>query len=121
MKRLLILFAAIAGFSISSFAEKDYEVLWVLNNKSTFNTVTDYVQASPNQQALMKNIFYDSAEKLKDALIENDQQAAEKALYFNLVNVKSVLTVDQYKKYLTILNATIHNQQDKYLALSKNK
>lgn len=121
MKRLLILFVAIVGFSISSFAERDYEVLWVLNNKSTFNTVTDYVQASPNQQELMKSIFYDSAEKLKEALIDNDKDAAEKALYFNLVNVKSVLTVDQYKKYLTILNATIHNQQDKYLALSKSK
>jgi len=116
MKRLLILFAAVLGFGISSYAQNDYEVLWVLNNNTTFNTVTSYVEASPNQKESLRDIFYDSAEKLKDAMIANDKEAAEKALYFNLANVKSVLSVDQYKKYLTILNATIHNQQNLFVA-----
>lgn len=116
MKRLLILFVAVLGLSISSFAQNSYDVLWVLNNNSTFNAVANYVQASPSQKESMKDIFYDSAEKLKQAMIDNDKEAAEKALYFNLANVKSVLSGKQYKKYLTILNATINNQQDKYMA-----
>ncbi|HMM03087.1 MAG: hypothetical protein ACK5KN_13370 [Dysgonomonas sp.] len=111
MKRLSILFVAILAFSISSFASNDYEVLWVLNNKSTFNTVTDYVQASPAQKEQLGNIFYDSAERLKNALQDNDKEGAWKALAFNLANTKSVLSAQQYRKYLAILNATYQQTQ----------
>jgi hypothetical protein len=90
MKRLLILVVAVLGLGASSYAQNDYDVLWVLNNKSTFETVAEYVNATSNQKEYMRAIFYDSTEKLKSALIDNDKEAAEKALFFNLANVRSV-------------------------------
>lgn len=116
MKRLLILVVAVLGLSASSYAQNDYDVLWVLNNKSTFESVAEYVNATSNQKEYMRAIFYDSTEKLKSALIDNDKEAAEKALLFNLANVRSVLSEKQYRKYLTILNTTINDQQGKYMA-----
>ena len=77
MKRLLILVVAVLGLGASSYAQNDYDVLWVLNNKSTFETVAEYVNATSNQKEYMRAIFYDSTEKLKSALIDNDKEAAE--------------------------------------------
>ncbi|MDU1889433.1 MAG: hypothetical protein E6767_01980 [Dysgonomonas sp.] len=112
MKRLSVLFTALLAFGLSSFASNEYNVLWVLNNQTTFNNVANYVDASSEQKQQLSEIFYDAAERLKNALIKNDQNAAMDALYFNLANAKAILSTDQYKKYLTILNKTYIEQQD---------
>ena len=54
MKRLLILVVAVLGLGASSYAQNDYDVLWVLNNKSTFETVAEYVNATSNQKEYMR-------------------------------------------------------------------
>lgn len=111
MKRLSILVMAIIAFSVSSFASGEYNVLWTLNNKKTFNTITDYVGATPEQNQELRSIFYASAERLRNALVENNKSDAEKALNFNLAKAKEVLKAEQYRKYLQILNVTYNEQR----------
>ncbi|MBB4036074.1 hypothetical protein GGR21_001975 [Dysgonomonas hofstadii] len=118
MKRLSILLVAIVAFSISSFAQQgigeQYNVLWVLNNTSTANDIAKYVNASPEQAQEMNNIYYASVQRLTEALTSNSKEKAENALYFNIANVKAVLTPTQYRKYLAILNKTFYSQQVKF-------
>ncbi|MDH6307661.1 putative membrane protein [Dysgonomonas sp. PFB1-18] len=123
MKRLSILFAAVLLFSISSYAQNgdEYNVLWSLNQKTTQNTVTDYVKASPEQSEQLQKIFYDSTQLLVNALTDNSKNDARKALYYNIANAKSVLSQKQFKKYLEILNITYHQQQENFTSMVDNK
>jgi len=118
MKRLSILLVAIVAFSVSSFAQQgigeQYNVLWVLNNTSTAKDIAKYVSASSEQAQAMDNIYYASVQRLTEALTDNNKEKAEEALYFNIANVRSVLTPAQYRKYLTILNKTFYSQQAKF-------
>lgn len=104
MKKLSILVMAVFAFSVSSYASGEYNVLRSLNNGVALDNVSEYVKANPEQKDKLEDIFYQSAAKLSDALIESDKEAAEHALLFNLANVKHVLSPEQYRKYLTILN-----------------
>lgn len=123
MKRLSILFAAVLLFSISSYAQDgdEYNVLWSLNQKSTQGTVTDYVKASPEQSEQLQKIFYDSTQLLVNALTDNNKNGAQKALYYNIANVKSVLSQKQFRKYLEILNMTYHEQQESFTSMVDKK
>lgn len=104
MKRLSILVIAFIAISVSTFANGGYNVLWSLNNRDTFNSVTEFIGATPKQSEELKDIFYSSTMRLQDALVENSNTEAQKALDFNLANAKSILTPEQYRKYLQILN-----------------
>lgn len=114
MKRLSILVMAIVAFSVSTYASSEYNVLWSLNNKKTFEAISSYVGTTPEQEKELRNIFYASSERLRDALVENDKEEAEKALNFNLANVKVILEADQYRKYLKILNITYNQQRQAF-------
>jgi len=111
MKRLSILILAVVAFSISSYASGEYNVLWSLNNDKTFNAITDFVKTTPEQNSELRDIFYNSTERLKEALTNNDKVKAEKALDFNLANAKAILNAEQYRKYLQILNTTYYQQR----------
>lgn len=111
MKKLSLIIIAVLGFSISSFASDDYKVLPLLTEKSTFTKVVDYVRADYDQRKEIEAIINDSASRLEYALEEGDAKAAERALYYNLANVKSVLTSSQYKKYLSALNIALYQQE----------
>ena len=41
--------------------------------------------------------------------------AAENALYFNLGNVKIVLSEEQYRKYLILINLSVNNKIEHYV------
>jgi len=112
MKKLSILLVVMLAFSVNSFAKggDEYSVLWVLNNRVVSQQISDYVQATPEQAQVMEDINYASVQRLTDALTENDKDEAQKALYFNIANVKSVLSKKQYRKYLEILNKTYYQQ-----------
>lgn len=108
MKKLSVLLIAILAFSINSFAKQgnEYNALWALKNRAVADKISDFVKATPDQKDQLSDIYYISVQRLTDALSENDAIAAENALYFNIANVKAVLSKDQFKKYLEILNKT---------------
>ncbi|NDV77428.1 hypothetical protein [Dysgonomonas sp. 511] len=112
MKRLSILLVAILAFSAGSYAVNgnEYNVLWTLNNRSVSQKVSDYVGATPAQTQVLNEIFYASVQRLTDALVEGDKTEAQRALIFNIANVKAVLSKQQFRKYLEILNKTYQQQ-----------
>ena len=107
---------AILAFSVSSFASNEYNVLWVLNDRTTFNEVAEFIDADYEQKQQLSEISFDSTQRLKEALVENNKDAAMKALYYNLANAKSILSPTQYKKYLSILNTTYKKQLEVFSA-----
>lgn len=114
MKKLFISAIAILAFSSVSFAS-DYEFMTKLNNEQTFKGLSRYINADYDQRSALKYIFNET-EKKKDAVEKQIAEGKatskdlEKVLYFNLANVKAVLSETQYRNYLVVLNMTQNNK-----------
>lgn len=114
MKKLFISAIAILAFSSVSFAS-DYEFMTKLNNEQTFKGLSRYINADYDQRSALKYIFNET-EKKKDAVEKQIAEGKatskdlEKVLYFNLANVKAVLSEKQYRNYLVVLNMTQNNK-----------
>lgn len=114
MKRLFILVAAIFSLSAASFAsDGEYAFLSKLTEKEKFDGLANYLQADFEQQRYLKEIFALSNKKLEAASVDGviSNEDLQKALAFNLANTKSVLSREQYKKYLIMLNITTNNSK----------
>lgn len=122
MKRLFIL--AVALFSLSSIsfaADGNYAFLSKLNEKEKFNGLVNYLGADYEQQRYLKEIFELSSQKMEKASrsgADSDKEV-KRALAFNLANTKSVLSAEQYKKYLIVLNMTSINSNNSALVAEK--
>ncbi len=115
MKKVLVSVALFAVmFSANIFAQSNYDVFYKLNEKSTFNSMVRYLQADYSQASDLQYVFTLTEKKLKAA--KDNSVNTEKALRFNLANVKAVLSPEQYRKYLTVLNLSVQNQEVTYFA-----
>lgn len=115
MKRLFILAVAIFSLGTASYASNgEYAFLSKLTEKGRFDGLVSYLQADFEQQRYLKEIFELSSKKLQSANVDGQVSEADvqKALAFNLANTKSVLTREQYKKYLVMLNITTNNSKN---------
>lgn len=119
MKKIVVSVVAFLAVAMSSFADNKYDVLIKLNEPNTINAVARYLGVGFNEKDQLKYIFSASETKVKRALAANDEKAAEKALIFNLANVKAVLSQEQYQKYLTLLNVTAHNNSSTNLMVKE--
>ncbi len=122
MKRLFIF--AVALFSLSSVtfaADGEYAFLSKLNEKEKFDGLANYLEADYQQQMYLKEIFELSSQKMEKASksSENSEKEVQKALAFNLANTKSVLSDEQYRKYLIVLNMTSNNSNNSLLLAEK--
>lgn len=120
MKKLFISAIALLAFSSMSFAS-DYEFMNKLNNETTFKSLSRYIKADYDQRSALKYIFSET-EKKKD-IVEKEiaegkatNHDMDKVLYFNLANVKAVLSPDQYRDYLVVLNMTQNNRTAELLS-----
>jgi hypothetical protein len=113
MKKILIVVLGLVVSATSAFAldTNKYGVFSILNNESTFYGLVSYLDVDNSQAKELDIVFSMTEDKMASALKENNEVAAEKAMYFNLGNVKSVLSEKQYKKYLAIINATVNNSK----------
>jgi len=113
MKKILIVVLGLVVSATSAFAldTNKYEVFSILDNESTFYGLVSYLDVDNNQVEKLDIVFSMTEEKMASALKENNEVAAEKAMYFNLGNAKCVLNEGQYKKYLAIINATVNNSK----------
>lgn len=118
MKKNLGLAIMAVLFASNSFAIglNESKVFNKLNNPSTVNSLSRYLNVSDEQKEQLINIFELTNIKLNDALNKEDELAAEKAVWFNLGNVKTILTDVQYRKYLTTINLTINSTNDELFA-----
>ncbi len=108
---------AIAGATAAQTMElNDYKVLNKLNNETTFNSLIRYLEANEDQIDQLKYVFTLTERKLEYANKKTSLVAAEKALMFNLGNAKYILTEEQYRKYLRVLNVSRYSIYDEYMA-----
>ena len=111
----MIMLASVS-FSASALELNEYKVFNRLNNESTQKSLARYLQASEAQAEMLKTVFEQTGNKMKHAIENENEIAAEKAMWFNLANAKSILTPAQYKKYLVALNLTVHSRNYEVLA-----
>ena len=118
MKKIVLsaLFAlAVYG---NSFAMElnDYKVFSKLNNEATLKSLMRYLNASEEQHEQLRYLFELTERKVKTAVNKADELEAEKALFFNLGNAKYMLSEEQYKKYLVVLNLTVAGNDEVLVA-----
>ena len=112
MKKFILSLVAVFAVSVSSFATVNNNVNTNrMNNK--MDKMGSYLQMDGYQTSVIKSATI----KLQDALQQVCQETNEetktleikKAVEKNLKQTSRVLTIDQYKKYLRILNSTLQN------------
>lgn len=120
MKKIVILVAiAIATLGNAHAMElNEYRVFYKLNDISTFNSLVRYLDASDEQAEQLNYIFDMTERKLNYANKKASTVAAEKAMMFNLGNAKYILSSEQYRKYLIVLNVSRFSEYD---TLAENK
>lgn len=121
MKKILVIVMVLLAGASSTYAINpgDYEVFYKLNDNSTFKGLVRYLNADNEQAENLKYVFTVAENEMKTALSSENEANAEKAMNFNLGNVKNILTEYQYKKYLTIINLTISNRYNEVLITEK--
>lgn len=118
MKKIILTALVVLAVYSNSFAMElnDYKVLSRLNNESSLRSLARYLKANETQREQLAYIFELTQKKIDSALTREDKVAAQKALYFNLGNMKHLLTDKQYKQYLVVLNLTVSGNYDVYIA-----
>jgi len=118
MKKVLVVFLVAISFTTGVFAENNdkYDIFIKMNNQKTFNGLVSYLKADYSQTEKLGLVFSMTEQKLKSALKKDNVNEAEKVIFFNLGNVKLVLSEEQYKKYLVIINLSVNNKKDTYIA-----
>jgi hypothetical protein len=112
-KILVILVIALAGISSASSMElSEYKVFYKMNESSTFRSLMKYLDASQEQAYQMSYVLNQTERKLNYANRKESLDAAERAMFFNLGNAKSILSKEQYRKYLIILNISRFSEYD---------
>lgn len=119
MKKLFVLAVAVFAYASSVNASNDLGFMTQLNEKNTFSSVMKYIQADSSQSELMKIVMEKSAEKINAALASGDDTAMNAAVNFNLANAKYILSHDQYRKYVTLINITKNNRAENHVILAE--
>lgn len=121
MKRiLLVMILAVVGMTASYSMElREYNVLYKVSDRNTFRALVKYLNADEQQELQLRYIFSLTERKLNYANKKESVIDAEKALMFNLGNAKHILTPDQYRKYLIVLNVSKHSNYEEYIAVNK--
>ena len=112
MKKVLVL--AMVVFATSAFALNpgNYKAVYKLNNESTFNALARYLDVDESQADQLKYVFELTENKMRSALKSDNEAAINKAMSFNVGNARYILSDDQYRKYLVILNLSVNNNQE---------
>ena len=120
MKKIFSLLVILVAFGTSVFGlnQNKYNVFYQLNNTITFNSLVSYLDVDNDQANDLKSMFSITENKLKSASEINSDSYSERAMFYNLVNAKSILSEDQYKKYLIMLNASTNNEKVTLIALN---
>jgi len=118
---MLVIIMVLAANATSTFALNpvDYEVFYRINSNSAFKGLVHYLNADGEQAESLKLVFSMAEDKMRSALKTENEVAAEKAMNFNLGNTKKILSPEQYRKYLTIINLSVNNNYDEVLLTEK--
>lgn len=115
MKKVLVLVMVACASSVFAINPDNYKAVYKLNNEPTFNALVRYLNADETQADQLKYVFQLTENKMRTALKTDNDAAADDVLLFNVGNAKYILTDDQYRKYLTVLNLSVHNGSQEFL------
>lgn len=119
MKKVLVMVVVAFATLTSAYALdfNEYKVFNKLNNEKTFKSLNRYLKLNDCQQVNLRTEFMLTTEKLKQAELNENETAVQDVITANLVNLKEILTPEQYDKFVVALNATIDNVREvQYLA-----
>jgi len=116
MKKVLVFVMVAFATSVFAINPSNYKTIYKLNNEPTFNALVRYLNANDTQADQLKYVFELTENKMRSALkSENDVEAVDNVLLFNVANAKYILSDNQYRKYLVVLNLSINNENDEFL------
>ena len=116
MKKVLVLVMVVFATSAFAINPTNYKAVYKLNNETTFNSLVRYLNADDTQAEQLRYVFELTENKMKSALKSDNEAAADKVLMFNVGNAKYILSDNQYKKYLTVLNLSVNNESGELLS-----
>jgi len=115
MKKVLVLVMVVFATSAFAINPTNYKAVYKLNNETTFNSLVRYLNADGTQAEQLRYVFELTENRMKSALKSDNELAADKVLMFNVGNAKYILSDNQYKKYLTVLNLSVNNESEELL------
>ncbi len=90
----------------------EYKVFYKLNNEVTFKSLNRYLKLEEGQQIKLKDKFALLENDIKVALNEGNAEAAELSMNEGLEYLRSVLSEEQFDKFVLALNATINYSRE---------
>ena len=115
MKKVLVLVMVAVATSMFAINPGNCKVVYKLNNEPTFKALVRYLEVDEAQADQLKYVFELTENKMRSALKSDNEIAADKVLLFNVANAKYILSDNQYKKYLAVLNLSVNNHNGELL------
>lgn len=109
-KMLFLVMLAVATVTTANAVDiAKSEVFMKCNNETVFNSLVKYLEMDSYQSAEMRQVFTTTEDQIKVALERGNSENLDKAFNYNLGNAKRILSKEQYKKFLRIINLSYHN------------
>jgi len=116
MKKVLVLVMVAFATSVFAINPANYKAVYKLNDEPTLNSLVRYLNVDDTQADQLKYVFELTENKMKSALkSDNYEVAVYSVLLFNTGNAKYILTPNQYRKYLAVLNLSINENNQELL------
>ena len=117
MKKLILSVALLLATGLTAYAEdtnsNSMNMVEAYDIEININSLVRFLELSVDQVESVKNIQEVFTESLRCAAVMNDnsrEKMVKNAINYDLSNLKYVLTDDQYKKYVRVLNVTLANR-----------
>ena len=118
MKKVVLMMAMLLATNLSVSAEdlksNNTNMVEAYDINININSLAKYLELSKDQIESVENVQRVFSESLKFASTYDSKEArknmVKNAIEYDLRNLNYILTNSQYKKYVTILNATLNNR-----------
>lgn len=118
MKKVVLMMAMLLATNLSVSAEdlksNKTNMVEAYDINININSLAKYLELSKDQIESVENVQRVFSESLKFASTYDSKEArknmVKNAIEYDLRNLNYILTNSQYKKYVTILNATLNNR-----------
>ena len=113
MKRLGLTLVAAVCLTATTFAAGNQPTTAKWEGNINITKLSKYLNLDSNQHEEVANICEYFTEQMEHATNskKNQEKLLRNAVYGNLKLMKKVLTPDQYRKYVTLLNVTNNNNR----------
>jgi hypothetical protein len=118
MKKVVLMMAMLLATNLSVSAEdlksNETNMVEAYDINININGLAKYLELSKDQIESVENVQRVFSESLKIASAYDSKEArknmVKNAIEYDLRNLNYILTNSQYKKYVTVLNATLNNR-----------